>query len=150
MPWTITASGHVELGTGKVSWDKPALVTAALKRRKGRVTVTITTEELTRSEQAHKYYFGVVLKLIAAETGHSIDDLHEVFKAEWNSKTVLWTDPATGEMTERRIPQTTTKLKVSDFYQYVEEVRFYAAESLGIVTPEPDPEYWKKREGKAA
>ena len=123
---------------GKLHLDNPALFRAALKKRQGRVSVTVESEESTRSDRAHRYYFGVVLKLIAEETGHTIDDLHEVFKSEWNSKTLLWTDPATGEMTEKRIPQTTTKLKVSEFFDYVEHVRHYAAESLGIVTPDPN------------
>lgn len=138
----IHAAGYVE--HGKIHLDNRILFDAALLRWKGRITLTVDSEEMTRSDRAHRYYFGVVLKLIAAHTGHSIEELHEVYKAEWNSKTIFWTNTRTGEMTERRVAQSTTRLKVDEFYDYVENVRMSAASDLGVVTPDPDPEYWKK------
>lgn len=144
----LRVGGYVE--AGKVHLDNKLLFDAALMRWEGRVVLTLESEELTRSDRAHRYYFGVVLKLIAESIGHSIDELHEVFKAEWNSRTIFWTNTKTGEMTERKIAQSTTKLKVDEFYDYVENVRFYAAQELGVITPDPDPEYWKKKTEAAA
>lgn len=90
-----------------------------------------------------------MLKKIAEHTGHSIDELHEIYKAEWNSKTIFWTNVKTGEMVERKIAQSTTRLKVDEFYDYVENVRFSAASELGVITPDPDREYWRKRDESA-
>ena len=101
--------------------------------------------EETRRGRANRYYHGVVLKMIAEETGHTADDLHEVFKLRHNSKLVV--DPQTGE--EIRIAQSTAKLTVSEFSDYLERVMTDGAETCGIVFPEPRAsEEW--RDGKAA
>ncbi len=144
----ITAAGYVE--HGKVHLDNRLLFDAALMRWTGRITVTVDSEEMTRSDRAHRYYFGVVLATIAKHTGHTVEELHEIYKAEWNSKTVFWTNHRTGEMTEKRVAQSTTKLKRDEFFDYVENVRMSAAQDLGVVTADPDPEYWKKKDEAAA
>jgi hypothetical protein len=140
----IHAVGYVE--AGKLHLDNRLLFDAVLLRWTGRVSVTIESEELTRSDRAHRYYFGVVLKHIKEYTGHTIDELHEIFKMRWNSRIVFVTDLKTGEMTEVKIALSTTKLKVDEFYDYVENVRFDAAETFGVVTPDPDKDYWRKRD----
>jgi hypothetical protein len=139
----IHAGGYVE--AGKLHLDNKLLFDAALLRWKGRVTVTIDSEENTRSDRANKYY-RVVLKHIADYTGHSTDELHEFYKGEFNSRPMFWTNYRTGEMVEKKIAQSTTRLKVAEFYDYVENVRFHAAQELGVVTPDPDREFWRKRD----
>lgn len=148
-PTRLVAGGHVE--GGKIHLDNKLLFDAALMRWDGRVCITVESEELTRTDRASRYYFGAVLKRIKEHTGHSIEDLHEFYKAEFNSKILFWTNPRTGEMHERTVAQSTTRLKRDEFYDYVEQVRFHAASELGVLTEDPDPEYWrKKREEQVA
>jgi hypothetical protein len=129
----IVAGGYVE--AGKVVWDNPRLVTAALKSWTGRVTVTIAPEVQQRSVRANAYYHGVVLALIAEETGHTADELHEHFKQRFLPVTAV--DPLTGE--ERTYGKSTRTLTVQEFSDYLENVMFFAAEKLGITFPPPRP-----------
>lgn len=102
----------------------------------------------TRRDRANRFYWGVVLKLMASESGYTADDLHEWLKLRHNAKTVV--DLATGE--EQRIGQSTAKLTVQAFSDYLEACMVTGAESLGIVFPEPRPseDYREKRKTEAA
>jgi hypothetical protein len=90
----------------------------------------------TRRNRANNFLWGVVYKLIAEETGHCDEDLHEYFKKRHNGKTIDITDPLTGVVHEERIGQSTAKLLIKPFSDYIEHVMSDGAD-LGIVFPEP-------------
>lgn len=145
----IVASATVEEGP-KVSFDNKTLTLAALTPWIGqRIVVTIAEDVGTRREKQNRYYRGVVVKWIANETGQDADSIHEHLKAKFLSSTVVIENRTTGELSEQRQVQSTTKLNVQDFCDYVEACKVWAAEFLGILIPEADPEYWRK-DGKAA
>lgn len=108
---------------------------AVMKHWSGSVTVTIAPMLPTRRLRANAYYWGVVLTLMADESGYTPEDLHELMVLRHHSKIV--TDPRTGE--EVRIPVTTTKDTVEQFSAYIERVMVDGAELFGIVFPEPRP-----------
>ena len=124
----LVFSGDV-VAPGRIHFDLRRVLDAALKAWVGtRVTVTIAAEEQTRSRRANNYLFGVVYKAMAEASGYSVDDLHEIMKDRHNSKLV--TDPFTGE--ERRIGQSTAKLPVDEFGDFIERVMVDGAEQFGI------------------
>lgn len=136
----LTVSGRVSEGV--LHLDNRKMLDAALKAWDGRVMVTIAPEEDRRRNRANRFYWGVVLKLMAEESGHSVDDLHELGKLRHNSKIVV--DPLTGE--ETKIGQSTAKLSIPDFSVYLERVMLDGAEWLGITFPEPrKSEDWREQ-----
>jgi hypothetical protein len=135
----LTLGGRVVGGV--LHLDSRNLFDAALKSWDGRVTVTIAPEEERRRARANRYMWGCVLKLMAEESGHSVDDLHELMKLRHNSKLVV--DPLTGE--ETKIGQSTAKLTIPEFSVYLERVMLDGAEWLGITFPQPRrDEEWRQ------
>jgi hypothetical protein len=75
----------------------------------------------------------VVIKLMAEESGFTKDDLHEWLKLRHNAGVVTALD--TGVM--HRVGQSTAKLSIQAFSEYLEACMVTGAESLGISFPEP-------------
>jgi hypothetical protein len=94
-----------------------------------RVTVTVEKEKRKRSNQQNKYYWGVVLQLIAEHTGEDPENIHEALKAHFAPKHVV------GNIV---IPSATRYLDTIDFSLFIEKVRRWAAEELNINIPDPN------------
>ena len=102
----------------------------------GEVALRVEKRRATRSQQANRYYWGVVVEAVSQHTGYSPDEVHEIFKAKFLPKKVTVAD-GNGEIQgEFVIGGTTTKLNVNEFYDYVEAIRRWAAE-LSIDIPDP-------------
>ena len=133
----IVAGG--EAIDGKVVFDFPKVVSAALKTWTGRIVVTIAPEEQRRSVRANAYLWGVIYRdAVAAlkEAGYSsltADQLHEILKDKHNAEVVI--DPFTGE--ERRVVKSTRDLTVEEFGVFIEHSMVDLAELCGISFPEP-------------
>jgi hypothetical protein len=140
-PKPIVVQARIEGGELKVPARKVLL--SALKHwPDGPVDLEVRPFEETRRGRANRFYRGVILKLIAQHSGYTPDELHEIFKVRHNSKLVA--DPATGE--EIRIGQTTTKLTISQFSDYLDACMCDGAEWWGVSFPEPRPaEDWRTR-----
>ena len=93
------------------------------------VEVTVRKQRSTRSSQANRYYFGVVVKLLAAHCGYDPDEMHEALAMKFLR---IEDCPVTGAPRRRRTPQTNT----AEFAEYVDACIRLAAE-LGVVIPEP-------------
>lgn len=109
--------------------------------RDAEVTITIEKKHAIRSQEASKYYFGVVLHLIAEATGYTVDELHEWAKAKFIPKHVAFVDGNGVVVDDLVIGGTTTRLNRGQFYEYVEAIRQFAAERLDLNIPDPDPEW---------
>jgi len=99
-------------------------------------TLYLLDSEKNRTLSANRYYFGVVLKTIAQHMGEKnldivIEDLHEVLKGRFNSKTVV----VEGEAYE--IGETTKKMSQNRFIEYIEEIREWSLDSLNCYIPLP-------------
>lgn len=130
-----------------MTWDNPAVVTAALKTWSGRVMVRFEPEEETRRLRANRFLFGVVYRAIAEETQQDVETIHEHCKALFNSEVRSVVSPATGEVLEQRINRTTTKLTVEAFHDFTEQVILWAAEFLGIVIDTAERDLQTRRKG---
>jgi hypothetical protein len=142
-PKPLIVQARIESGELKVPSRKFLL--AALKGWPDcAVDLEIRPFEETRRARANRYYFGVVLKMMSADSGYTKDELHDLFKLRHNS--VEMTDPITGEIV--RVGKSTAKLKIKPFSDYLEAVMLDGAEQWGMTFPEPrsSEEY---REGAA-
>lgn len=111
--------------------------------------VTVTEEKLTRSQKQNRYYFGVVLDMASLSCGQSVDDIHDAMCAKFlpdERKRVDFVNTLTGEVESVQIdPRRSSKLNRMEFYDFVELVREWVRDFLGVETPAPDPDYWRKR-----
>lgn len=117
---------------GKCVIDNPDKLTAYLHRLEGqRVELTIEKTTFKRSGNQNRYYWGVCLKLIADHTGHSVDDIHELMKSLF-LKQPIW-------IRGKFIPsvRSSTRLDTLEFEDYLEKVRRWAQEELGVTIPMP-------------
>ncbi len=112
-------------------------------------TVTVTEEKLTRSQKANRYYWGVVLDMASLSCGQSVDDIHDAMCAKFlpnERKRIDFVNTLTGEVEAVEIdPRRSSKLKRVEFYDFVELVREWVRDFLGVDTPQPDTDYWRKR-----
>ena len=103
------------------------------------VTVEVKPRKRYRSTIQNAYYWGIVVAMISErlrELGHDVDrDLtHEFLKGRFLFTELL--DPSTGEV--MRIPKKTSELTTSEFMDYLEYVKQFAAETLDIYVPDPN------------
>ena len=111
-----------------------------------------------RSIRANNYYWSQVLTPMSEEGSdgdQSPEDIHDAMCARFlpnEHKRVEFFNRMTGEcLTVDTDTRRSSKLTGEDFYDFVEKVRKFALEFLGVVTEDPDPEYWRyHKKGKAA
>lgn len=97
---------EVELGVDKIRWD--------------------------RSSNQNRYYWGVIVKMIAEETGHTNDEIHQWLKVEFNGELVIIGNK------EIKIGKSTAGLDIEKFEDYCQKIRIWALEILNITIPLPN------------
>ena len=149
-PFTGTVTLVPELELPKLVFDDPI----GWRQELGffankRVDVTLASHRDTRSKRANAYYWSVVLGTIARETGHSADEIHEAMCRMFiknEPKQIEFFSRMTGEvLTFDLDTRRSSKLAGAPFYDFVEQVRAWALDFLGVATEDPDPDYWRKR-----
>ena len=125
---TVPEDGKLHIINGK----KFAQYIATLH---GDVLVRVEKPKRKRSDAQNRWYWGVVLQLMEEETGHTKEELHEAMKMRFNKRLITL---GGNVMT---IPGTTTKMKTSEFSEFVEKVRHFAVTYLNLTIPDPDPNY---------
>lgn len=107
-----------------------------------------------RSIRANNYLWGVVYDLMEEHTGQIADDIHDAMCERFlpnEHKRIEFFNNMTGEsLTVETDVRRSSKLHGGKFYDFVEEVRMFARDFLGVDTPDPDPSYWRHRKAKAA
>lgn len=123
---------------GKLQVSTTPRFQAELKAfRDGPVTVRIERKRASRSRQANAYYWAVVVALLSEHTGHTPEELHEYLKARFLPKRLALANQNGEIVDEFVIGGSTGKLDVVQFYEYVQEVKQWALDSLGVHMPEP-------------
>ncbi len=93
------------------------------------VEVIVRKKRFQRSSQANRYYFGVVIPLLAKHCGYEKDEMHELLAMRFLR---IEDDPITGSPRRKHTPETDT----AEFAAYVDSCIRLAAE-LGVVIPDP-------------
>jgi len=92
-----------------------------------------------RSSPANRYYWGVVIKEITIrlrDLGHqwlTDEDVHDMMKLKFNHEQIVSEE---GEVLE--LPKSTTTLTKTQFAEYVDNIRMWAAGFLSINIPDPN------------
>jgi hypothetical protein len=98
--------------------------------------VQLTVEKIkhSRTIQQNRYYWGVVVKLVAQHTGHDPEQIHELLKQRFSPK---WNFFDNARTAMAGIPTSTTRLDTLAFVEYTEKCRMWANEFLGLQIPLP-------------
>jgi hypothetical protein len=121
-----TFVARVERGNSDVS----RFIAATLPKYEGEVVeIAIKKVRATRSSQANRYYFGVVVKLFAEHCGYDPEDMHEALAMRFLR---IEDCPITGAPRRTRTP----KCDSHDFAVYVDACIRLALE-YGVVIPQP-------------
>ena len=122
-------NGRIKLSQGEARLYRDHLATLEGKP----VQVTIGKVKGLRTEQQMRYYWGVVVKLIADHTGHDSDYIHEFFKDKFAPRQ---TRRVNGEV--RIVAGCSHDLFKENFFaDYVDHIRQWASAELGVVIPDP-------------
>lgn len=101
------------------------------------IVIEIKREKKIRSLDQNAYYWGVVLKTISIDTGHTEQELHDILKAYIPKKTIPFTKKD-GTVLQIPVPRSTTELSTSEFSEYIERIRAKFAMEFGIIIPEAE------------
>lgn len=116
---------------GKVEWDSPAEAARWTRTLEGeRIQITIRKWRGRRTDNANRYYWGVVVALIAEHCGYDPEECHDALKL------LFLTDHGS----EGPLPhvKSTASLNTTEFCDYIDRVRAWAATDLGVVIPDPN------------
>ena len=104
------------------------LITRHLSTLRGaKIEMTIRRHRKQRTSRANRYYFGVVVPLIAEHCGYDKQEMHELLAMRFLR---VEDDPITGSPRRKRTPNTDTK----EFAEFVDNCIRLAAE-LGVYIP---------------
>ena len=122
---TVTEAGSLRL-------DSPLTFQRHLARFKGKpVEVVVRRVRTQRSNQANRYYWGVVVALLAEEFGYEKEEMHEVLAMKFLR--IVDDCPITGSPRRKRTPDCDT----AKFAAYVDSCIRLGAEH-GVVIPSPN------------
>ena len=99
------------------------------------VVITIRKYKTKRTNEQNRYYWGVVVPILADYFGHdNVEDMHEDLKLKFN--------PVESKIDKtKKIGGSTTKLSTIDFYSaensYVERICRWASMEFSIYIPPP-------------
>jgi hypothetical protein len=126
---------------GKLTLDKNGKFKDYLRGLAGkRVQLTVEKMKHSRTLQQNKYYWSVVVKLIAQHTGHDPEQVHELLKQKFSPKWYFQETALSAAMSKniaQSIPTSTTRLDTLEFVEYTEKCRLWANEFLGLNIPLP-------------
>lgn len=130
---------HGTVQGGSLKLVNRELLSQWLAKHEGKpVELVIQKKRKRRSNQQSAYYWGVVIQMLTYQfnqLGHhwSEEDTHAAMKAKFNPVQVVGIE---GEIIE--LPGTTTTLTTVDFEIYLDKIRLWAAEFLGLHIPAPN------------
>jgi hypothetical protein len=117
-------------GTLQFAQAVRGLLVAHLSKLRGKpIELTVRRFRQQRTDRQGRYYFGVVVPLIAEHCGYPKDEMHELLAMRFLR---LDDDPVTGSPRRRHTPDTDT----TEFATYVDQCIQFAAE-LDVYIPDP-------------
>lgn len=110
--------GKVE--KGRLVLDRREQFKALIESLEGqKIEIVLRERRAARSDQANRYYHGVVVSMIGEYLGYDKVECHEVLKEKFGIKS-------------------TTTLNAKEFQEYITKVVRFAASEFGLNIPDPD------------
>lgn len=130
---SVTYYGHIKEGVH--TFDNERWYRGTIQQYDDTPTIiTIERKKKSKSQEQLGYLWGVIYPLISQHTGHSIEDLHDVFKTKYLKRKILWRGA------DMVTTGSTVGLSSNEMSEFISNVKLEANE-LGIEVPEPDKLY---------
>lgn len=97
------------------------------------VRVNFSPPKRSRSTAQNRFYWSVPVGMIAQHTGHTPEEVHEFLKAQFLPRQFI-----TIGQREVSVPKSSTDLDTVSFEVYLEHIRAFAAQQLGLNIPLPN------------
>lgn len=105
-----------------------------LKQLRGKHSITIERVKQSRSVAQNKYYWGVIVPMLASEFGYFKDEMHDLLRRKFLSYTK--TNPTSGDA--ELFAMSTTKLSTAEMEVYLENIRTWALSEFSVYLPLPN------------
>ena len=136
--------GSGEVRRGKLTIRQSDVLSAQLSRlRDGPVEIRITRKRATRSQQQNRYYWGVVVALIAEHTGYTAEETHTVLKQRFLPKRLAMANRNGEIVGEYVIGGSTAALSLGEFTDYLEQIKDFALTELDVAIPNAEGDGWQ-------
>lgn len=117
---------------GKIVLDDPASFALHVRgMEKSRVELKVCKFRRNRSADQNRYYWGVVVKLLADGFGYSPEEMHEALKFKF-----LRVPSEAGRPLET--VRSTADLTTVEFMDYIASIQTWAATEFSICIPDPN------------
>jgi len=130
----VIYSATVKAGKPNFSQEQRTAMEVELEKLEGKtVYITITHTRPPRSLMQNAYYHGIVVQMIADETGETPKKVHADLKDEFLPE--FWVKE---EGRELKLAKSTARLNTKEFKEYIDRIVAWASAFHGIVIPDPD------------
>ncbi len=120
---------HGVVEKGRIKHDYPEKFMVYLAGLEGkRVELTLQKERNNRSNQQNKFYWAVVVEILAEYFGYTPEELHEALKYKF----LLQHEDTLATV------RSTTSLSTVEFMDYVDRITRWAATDYQIYIPDPN------------
>lgn len=135
---SVVALAEVTGGLLKLA-DRVRFQQQLSRMRDGQVQVRVEYLQVARSVEANRYWWGVCIQLVSEHTGYDPEEVHALAKQLFLPR-LLSVQAGNGTLVgDVVIGGSTTRLDGKAFWEFVERFRRWAAETLDVVIPDPDP-----------
>jgi hypothetical protein len=94
--------------------------------------LTIKEYKKQRSNEANRYYWGVVVKIISEETGYTPDEVHSLLS------TMFLKDHKEFKGRRYTVIKSSSVLKTDEFHEFIEKSKRWASIELGLYIPDAE------------
>lgn len=150
MKTVVTAFGTFRNGRVELHDDAGYRRDLAQLKAKDGAALMVKVSRATRSDKANAYLWSTVYPTIVeqSESGMTDVEFHDAY-CEMFLPTELkqheFFNKLTGESLTVTTQRRSSALSGGPFYDFVERVREHARTFFGIETPDPSPDYWRKK-----
>lgn len=132
---------YSDVKSGKLQKNVSEKIVKTLQIFEGkRVEISIQKQRGHRSNQQNRLWW-VYMQIIADETGHTKEEIHELCKKMFLSKPIELVNLKTGEVTQETTFGSTAQLNKDQFTELIDNLQKWAATILDIVLPDPDEQF---------
>jgi hypothetical protein len=132
----VIGTGHVRKGKLFINHRGHFDRQIAQLDERWQLEIAVSRLRATRSVEANRFYFGVVIAAISEQTGYHPDETHDLMKMLHLPKELAICD-GNGEVKGQYVMGGSTRnLNTAEFSAYVSRVQQWAAETLDVVIPD--------------
>lgn len=103
----------------------------------GEVVVIVRPASRPRSLAQNAFYWGACIAAVSEHTGYTPDEVHELAKQLFLPQHVAIADLNGEIVADRVVGGSTSRLSTADMHEFTERFRRWAAETVGVVIPDP-------------